>query len=92
MTIPAFLFGFLVSTMFGAGFHLWRDGGLDRLLLYEFLSGFGFWGGHAISKVIGWDFWKLGPLHLGFALLGTLIFLGVGYWLSVIKREPLANK
>ena len=58
--------------MFGAGFHLWKDGGLDRLLLYEVLSGMGFWGGHTISSMIGWDFWKLGPLHLGFAILWNI--------------------
>ncbi len=68
--------------MFGAAFHLWKDGGVGRLLLYELFSAFGFWSGHAISKWIGWDFWKLGPLHLGFSILGTLVFLGLGYWLS----------
>lgn len=91
MTVPAFLFGFLVSIMFGAVFHLWKNGGIGRLLLYELLSAIGFWGGHITSKSIGWDFWKLGPLHLGFALSGTILLLGFGYWLA-IRAKPGEQK
>ena len=92
MTLPAFLFGFLISVMFGAAFHLWKGGGLGRLLLYLTLSIVGFWIGHAVSLAIGWDFWKLGPLHLGFAFIGTMLFLGLGYWLSLIKPPELPIK
>jgi hypothetical protein len=82
MTIATLLFGFLVSVMFGAGFHLWKDGGPGRLIIYEALSGFGFWSGHSLSNyVFRWDFWNLGGLHLGFAILGTIVFLGFGYWI-----------
>jgi hypothetical protein len=92
MTLPACLFGFLVSIMFGAGFHLWKNGGLSQLVLYELLSGFGFWSGHTFSSMIGWDFWKLGPLHLGFAIGGTILFLGVGYWLSIGRKSLNVKK
>lgn len=85
MTLPAFLFGFLISVMIGAAFHLWKGGGLFRLILYLVLSIAGFWTGHLISVSIGWDFVRLGPLRLGFAILGDLIVLGVGYWLSLLK-------
>jgi hypothetical protein len=85
MNLPAFLFGFLISTMIGAAFHLWKNGGPWRLLLYLSLSGAGFWAGHGFSTWIGWDFWKLGPLRLGFAIIGTVIFLAAGYWLSLIN-------
>lgn len=92
MTLPAFLFGLLISTMFGAAFHLWKDGGVLRLLFYLFLSGTGFWAGHGLSTVVGWDFWKLGPLRLGFAILGTIVFLVAGYWLSLINTGFSAKK
>ncbi len=85
MTLPAFLFGFLISTMLGAAFHLWKDGGVWRLLLYLALSGSGFWLGHALSLAVGWDFWKLGPLRIGFAIIGSVALLGIGYWLSLIN-------
>lgn len=89
MTLPAFLFGFLISVMIGAAFHLWKGGGLFRLILYLMLSIAGFWTGHTISLHIGWDFFILGPLHLGFALIGDCLFLGAGYWLSLIKPPSL---
>jgi hypothetical protein len=84
MTLPAFLFGFLISVMAGAAFHLWKGGGLFRLLMYLLFSLIGFWSGHAISVAIGWDFWVLGPLHMGFAIIGTILILALGYWLSLI--------
>jgi hypothetical protein len=34
MTVPAVVFGFFVATLYGAFFHLWKYGGLLRLLLY----------------------------------------------------------
>src|SRR3989304_4465791 len=41
MTLPAFVLGATVATLFGAAFHLWRGGGLGRLLLLMGLA----WGG-----------------------------------------------
>lgn len=92
MTLPAFLFGFLISLMIGAAFHLWKGGGLGRLILYIILSSVGFWTGHAIAVAINWDFWKLGPLHLGFAIIGTIGFLLSGYWLSQIRPPSVQIK
>lgn len=85
MTLPAILFGLLISTMLGAAFHLWKDGGIWRLILYLSLSEIGFWAGHGFSLWVGWDFWKIGALHMGFALIGVVVFLSVGHWLSLIS-------
>lgn len=87
MTIPAFLFGFLVSTLLGAGFHLWKDGGLGRLLLYLILAWGGFWAGHWFGEVLGLSFGSIGPLRFGPAVLTALLTIGVGYWLSLISRD-----
>lgn len=87
MTLPAFLFGFLVSTLMGAAFHLWKGGGLGRLLLYLILAWIGFWGGHLLAGYLGFTFGSIGPLHLGMAfLIGAVTIFG-GYWLSLIKQE-----
>jgi hypothetical protein len=85
MTLPSVLFGLLVSTLAGAAFHLWKGGGLGRLILYILLSWIGFWAGHILGDQMSVSFWNLGPLHLGTALLGNFIFLFGGYWLSLIK-------
>ncbi len=83
MHFPAILFGTLVAGLIGAAFHLWKDGGLGRLLLDLLLALCGFWAGHILGSQIGLAFWTFGPLYLGAGILGCVIFLGVGYWLSL---------
>jgi len=85
--IPALFLGIVLSTLYGAAFHLWRGGNLRRLLLYLGLSWAGFWSGQWIANYFGWSFDSLGQLHLGTATLGSFIFIGAGYWLSLIQVE-----
>ena len=49
MTLPALLFALLVALFYGALYHLLRDGGFWRLLLYLSLSILGFVLGHLIG-------------------------------------------
>lgn len=87
MPLPTLLFGVLISTLYGALFHLWRGGGAGRLSLYLILGWIGFWVGHALGQQLGWTFARLGILNLGMATLGSAICLGVGYWLSLVEVE-----
>ncbi len=89
MTIPALLFGFLIASLIGALYHLARDGGFWRLLLYLALAWAGFAAGHFLATWLGWVFLPIGDLNLGAAMTGGLVFLGVGDWLSriEIKRQ-----
>jgi hypothetical protein len=86
MTVPAMLFGILISTFIGAVFHLWKGGGLGRLLLYVLLAWAGFWAGHILGQSLNWTFFSVGPLRLGMALVGCIVVLGVGYWFSLVKN------
>jgi hypothetical protein len=92
MTIPAFLFGLVVSTLYGAAFHLWRGGSFGRMVLYIGLSWAGFWLGHLIGVWQGIDWFQSGPLRLGSASIGSFVVLGVGYWLSLIQVTPEPKK
>jgi uncharacterized membrane protein YeaQ/YmgE (transglycosylase-associated protein family) len=87
MTIPALLFGILLSTLYGAAFHFWRGGDKKRLILYILLAWAGFWLGQILGTKLGWSFAEVGPLNLGMATLGALIFLGAGYWLSLVEVD-----
>lgn len=87
MTLPAFVLGAVLSTVFGAAFHLWRGGSGLRLLLYLALAWGGFWGGHWVAEQLGWNFASLGPLHIGLASLGSWLILGLGYWLSLVQTN-----
>jgi hypothetical protein len=87
MTLPALIFGVLLSSLYGAAFHLIRGGSLGRLLLYLILGWTGFWIGHFLAGQLGWTFASLGPLHLGMASLASIVFLVAGHWLSLIEIQ-----
>jgi hypothetical protein len=85
MTLPGIFFGILVSILLGAIFHLWKDGGFMKLLFFIGLSVVGFWVGHFLGNYLEWYFWSLGQLRLGMGLFGSLLFLFLGNWLSLIR-------
>ena len=86
MNLATVLLGLLISTLYGAAFHLLRGGSLLRLLLAVALSWLGFWAGHIAAAQTGLIFGSLGPLHLGPATLGSLFFLILGYWLTNLPK------
>ncbi|MFZ3070065.1 MAG: hypothetical protein WA110_02960 [Anaerolineaceae bacterium] len=88
MNISSILFGWIFATLLGALFHLWRDGGFWKLLLYIGLSWVGFWLGHLAATAWGIGFLDIGQLHLGGGVLGSVVFLFVGHWLSLIDVKP----
>ncbi len=85
MTLPSFLLGALIATIFGFAFHFWRGGSGMRLILYLGLAWIGFWGGHLLSENLGWEFASYGPLHIGLATVSSWFILVVGYWLSLMQ-------
>ncbi len=87
MSTATLLLGIIISVLLGAIFHLWRGGKAGRLLLYLILSIIGFWIGNWIANQLKWDFDKLGQLHLAFGVIGSLLVLFLGYWLSLIDRS-----
>lgn len=87
MTLPGLVWGVLLSTFYGAAFHVWKGGGLGRLVLYLLLAWIGFWAGHLLASYLKWSFDSFGALHFGTATVGALVFLAVGHWLSLVKVE-----
>lgn len=85
MTLPALFFGIILSTAYGAIFHLWKNGSLKKLLLFVILSWLGFWIGHVTGALLGWNFAATGPVNTGMATLGSAIFLFGGEWLSRVE-------
>ncbi len=85
MTIPAIILGIILAALYGSAFHLWRGGKIGRLFLYIVFAEAGFWAGQAIGWYLGWYFGMVGPLNIGMGTLGSIIFLLVGYWLSLVE-------
>jgi len=76
----------LISSIYGAIFHLLMAGNLGRMVLYIILAWIGFWIGHFIGNYYDWTFLSLGILRLGTASIGALLSLIIGYWLSLVKK------
>ena len=87
MTFPAIIFSFFVASLFGSLLHLWRSGGLFRLMLYLVLSWVGFFGGQLIADAFSIRFLELGTIHLGMGIIGALACLALGYWLSLMDTQ-----
>lgn len=85
MTAPSILLGLVCALFIGAFFHLWADGGAGRLVLYLGLSVIGFAAGQWLGSSRNWILLPVGPLDLGLASLGSLVFLGAGHWLSLVE-------
>lgn len=85
MTLPAYLLGIIYALFLGSLFHLWRDGGIGRLLLYLVLSVVGAAAGQALGTWQNWVLVPVGPLNLGLATIGSLLLLAIGYWLSLVE-------
>jgi hypothetical protein len=49
VTIPSLIFALLIASLYGVLYHLVRDGGLGRLLLFLIFG----WAGFALGHLLG---------------------------------------
>jgi hypothetical protein len=87
MTIPVLLFALLISMLCGTLFHILRGGNGWRLLLCFGLSALGFAVGQWIATARAWHLLMFGALDIGMGLIGSVLFLVVGDWLSRIETK-----
>jgi hypothetical protein len=92
MTLPSAIFGLLCALLIGALFHVVLDGGPGKLLLYLVLSVAGFSVGQWIAASQRWALVPIGPLDLGIAAIGSLAFLLVGHWLSMVRPPDSGSR
>ena len=74
--------GFLLSTIYGAIFHLIIGGPPRKLLLYVLASWVGFAVGHFLGDLLGIEWLKLGVIHLLAASVGSWLALILSWFLS----------
>jgi len=91
MSMPTLILGLIISTLYGALFHLWRGGHAGRLLLYLVLSWVGFWLGQLLGNFLNLNFDTLGQLHLLSSTLGSFALLFIGHWLSLSQADKKGN-
>lgn len=73
--------GFLLSSIYGAAFHLIFGGSLKRILVYLMAAWAGFFIGQFIGDFLNFEFLKLGKIHLVSASIGAWVMLLVTWWL-----------
>lgn len=87
MTFPIVLFGSIIAVLLGVLFHLLRGGGGWRLFLYIGLSALGFTLGQWVSLYGGWKLYLFGALDIGMGVIGSMVILILGEWLSRIEVQ-----
>jgi len=87
MTLASFFLGTVIASVFGCGFHFWHGGGFKWLLFFNLLAWMGFWLGHYLGILFKIRFLSLGPINFGPAVIGTLVVLFLGFWLSMFNQE-----
>lgn len=88
MTLPSILLGVVLSSLFGAVYHLIRGGSGKRLLAYLIAGWAGFWLGHLVGQVFDFTFFSIGPLRLGTATIGAVLTLILANWLAIETVTP----
>lgn len=87
MTMPSFVFGFLLASFWGAAFHFWKGGSGGRLLLNLILSWMGFFLGNWIATSWEISLLMIGPISGGFGSLGSLILLFFSNWIIQLDTQ-----
>jgi len=80
--LPALLLAGLLSTLYGALFHLWQGGGAKLLALYLLAGWVGFAAGHGVGNVIGMRLFAVGAVNVFTASLGSGLALLAARWLA----------
>jgi hypothetical protein len=91
MSLPTILLGIVLSTLYGAAFHVLRGGSIGRLFFYLLLAWAGFWIGNQLGASFGWTFWSVGVLNAGLATLTSLGLLLVGEVLSRLLTPDVSE-
>ncbi len=86
MPNPTLTFGFIVATLFGAGFHLIFGGGARRLALFLLASWLGFALGHLVGVLFEIDVFNIGVTRFFPAAIGAGMALFIAQLLT--KASP----
>lgn len=88
MTTGFWIFAFILSTLYGAGFHFWQGGTARQLLFYLLAAWVGFAAGHVAGAYLGITWLSAGSLNIVPASLGSVIALFAARWLAERNSQP----
>jgi len=79
---PAILFGLVLATLYGSGFHLVFGRRLWQWPIFWIAAVIGFFGGYAAGELLGLDVLRLGVLPLAACSVGSALVLAVAWFFS----------
>lgn len=91
MNISTLIFGWIVATLVGALYHLWKDGGFWMLVVYIIASWIGFFLGHLAASKLGLDILAVGQLQMGGGIVGSILILFLAHWLGKVNQSSKSN-
>ncbi len=89
MPSPAFVFGFLIATLYASSFHVISGGDVRRLALFFLASWIGFALGHITGDLLDVELLDIGPLNMLNATVGAFVALVVA---RILTRTPQVRK
>ena len=84
---PTATFGFILATLYGAGFHFLVGGDARRLALFLLSAWVGFTLGHILGVMFMIDFMNIGTLRIIAATAGALVALVAAHFLTRPNRS-----
>jgi hypothetical protein len=90
--IPGIILIIIVALIVGVFFHIWKGGGLFRLILFLTFSLIGFLIGQWIGSALQSTFLLVGWVQLGMGLIFSIVVCVIGIWLSNIKIDKKVEK
>ena len=69
MTVTSLVLAFVIATLWGVLFHLWKGGGPKRIFFFLGLAWFGFFAGYFIGLWQRWSYCQLGLWTLASVVL-----------------------
>lgn len=82
MTIQAILFIILAASFYGCLAHVILGGNVFSIFVYILISIAGFFVGHFIGNIIGWNFFRIGMINFGWGSAVSILFLVIGGLIS----------
>jgi len=89
---PTTIFGFILATLFGAGFHIIMGGDARRLALFLLAGWVGFAAGHLIGVVFGINIFNIGTLRIATASLGAVLALVAAHVLTTDQKNKRSTQ
>ena len=88
---PTATFGFILATLYGAGFHFVVGGDVRRLALFLLSAWIGFTLGHVLGVTFMIDILNIGTLRVVAATIGALVALIAAHFLTQSNHRQTSS-